>query len=214
MNEIAFKRGDIWRAIIASEIVAALSIPILQNLKILKILQELGIDISVFLFFWALLVPAVALVELKFFHLLAKRKNRPGFWQLGKYGIIGMLNTVLNAGIFNFLIFVTDIAVGVLVDVFWIAAFVITVINSFFWNKYWAFEEREAEGTTSEAIKFFGTSTIIAALNTLLVHLVVNVIGAPAGVDSKIWANVAIAFAIIVATLGNFFAYKFFVFKK
>jgi hypothetical protein len=34
------------------------------------------------------------------------------------------------------------------------------------------------------------------------------------GIDPKVWANIALASTIITAFFGNFFGYKFIVFKK
>lgn len=167
-----------------------------------------------FSFFWIIFIPIGAILALYFFYLLAKYKNRIGFFQLGKYGIIGVLNTFFNAGIYNLLIFITDISSGLILDSFFVVAFVITVVNSFLWNKYWSFEERGVENIKSEAIQFFGISAFVALINIALLHIIVNIIGAPADFDPKIWANVALVFTIIVAFLGNFFGYKYLVFRK
>lgn len=212
--DIKMAKKDFWLAILAGEIVAWLSLPTLKNLKILGILAERGIGLTGFVIFWAIFIPFGAIVGLGAFYFLAKYKNRIGFFQLGKYGVIGMLNTFLNAGVFNLLIFITDISAGITVDLFFIITFVVTIINSFIWNKYWSFEERKTETITDEALKFFGVSAAVAIINIGILHLTVNVIGTPAGLDSKIWANIALAFTIITAFFGNFFSYKFIVFKK
>lgn len=209
---IKLRRKDFWLAILAGEASAWLSLPILKNLKIFDILSERGIGAIGFSVFWIIFIPIGAISGLYFFYLLAKYKNRVGFFQLGKYGIIGVLNTTLNAGIYNFFIFITDIASGLTVDLFFVTAFIITVANSFFWNKFWSFEEREMENIKTEAVKFFSVSTAVAAINAVILHTIVNVIGAPVGVDPKIWANVALGFTIITAFLGNFFSYKYIVF--
>ena len=212
--EILFLKKDFWLAILAGEIVAWLSLPTLKNLKILDIIVAWGIGLAGFVIFWAIFVPLGALTGLGIFYLLAKYKNRIGFFQLGKYGVIGVLNTFINAGVYNLLIFITDISTGIMVDLFFVATFTVTVINSFFWNKFWSFEERSIEAITSEAFKFFSVSAIVAVVNIAILHFIINTIGAPAGLDPKIWANVALAFTIITAFLGNFFGYKFIVFKK
>ena len=212
--EILFSKKDFWLAVLAGEIVAWLSLPTLKNLKILDILTARGINLTSFVIFWAIFIPLGAIAGLGAFYFLAKYKNRVGFFQLGKYGVIGTLNTLLYAGIYNLLIFITDIATGLTIDLFAVVAFIITVTNSFFWNKYWAFEDKKTETFKEEAIKFFIVSSLVAIINISIIHITVNIIGAPAGFDSKIWANVALVFAIIVAFLGNFFGYKYIVFNK
>ena len=212
--EIKYTKRDFWLTILAGEIVVWLSLPTLKNIKVLELLAKWGIGLKLFVVFWAFFVPASAILGLYLFYLAAKRKNQIGLLQMGKYGVIGVLNTFLNAGVYNFLIFITNIALGFTVDLFFVVAFVITVTNSFFWNRYWTFEKTGTETVGKDAFQFFFVSSVVAVLNTGLLHLIINVIGAPAAIDPKIWANVALIFAIIVAFFGNFFGYKFLVFKK
>ena len=212
--EIKYTKKDFWLAILAGELVTWLSLPTLKNLKILELLAKWGIGLKPFMIFWALFIPAGAILGLYLFYLIAKYKNKIGFLQLGKYGIIGVLNTLLNAGVYNILIFITNIASGFTVDSFFIIAFIITVINSFFWNRYWTFERTGTETVSKDAFQFFFISTAVAIINFSILHLIINVIGVPTGLDPKIWANIALAFTVIVAFFGNFFGYKFIVFKK
>lgn len=212
--ELLFTKKDFWLAILAGEIVAWLSLPTLKNLRILDILTAREINLTGFIIFWAIFIPLGAIAGLSVFYFLAKYKNRIGFFQLGKYGVIGVLNTLINAGVYNLLIFITDISAGITIDLFFAVAFIVTIINSFFWNKYWSFEERKTETMAAEALKFFSVSAAVAIVNIVILHLIINIIGAPAGLDPKIWANIALASTIITAFLGNFFGYKFIVFKK
>lgn len=212
--EIKYTKKDFWLAVLAGEIVAWLSLPILKNLKILDILSAREISLTGFVIFWAIFIPLGAIAGLGAFYFLAKYKNRVGFFQLGKYGVIGVLNTFLSAGIYNFLIFITNIASGFTVDSFFIVAFIITVTNSFFWNRYWTFEQIGTETVGKDAFQFFFVSGIVAIINIGILHIIVNVIGAPVNIDLKIWANIALALTIITAFFGNFFGYKFIVFKK
>ena len=211
--ETKFTKKDFWLAILAGEASAWLSLPILKNLKIFDILAERGINATSFSIFWIIFIPIGAISALNFFYFLAKYKNRVGFWELGKYGVIGVLNTFLNAGVYNFFIFITNISSGFTLDLFFVIAFFITVTNSFLWNKFWAFEEKKVENIKTEAIQFFGISAIVATINAIILHIIVNVIGAPIGIDPKIWANVALGLTIITAFLGNFFSYKYIVFS-
>lgn len=210
--EIKFTKKDFWLAILAGEIIALISLPTLKNLKVLDFLAERGIGLTGFVIFWAIFIPLGAIAGLGAFYFLAKYKNRIGFWELGKYGVVGVLNTFLNAGVYNLLIFITDVSYGLALDSFFVIAFVITVTNSFFWNKFWSFEEKDIESIKKEAIQFFSISAAVALINASILHVIVNIIGAPAGLDQKIWANVALSFTIITAFLGNFFSYKYIVF--
>src|SRR3989304_6599270 len=174
---INLTKKDIWLALLAGEIVAWLSLPTLKNLKVLDILAGYEINLIPFIIFWAIFVPLGALAGLVTFYFIGKVKNRVGFFQLGKYGVIGVLNTLLNAGIYNLLIFMTDISSGLVLDSFFVVAFIITVANSFFWNKYWSFEEKKSENIKSEAVQFFSVSAAVAVINIALLHMIVNAIG-------------------------------------
>ncbi|PIR91115.1 hypothetical protein COU02_01130 [bacterium (Candidatus Gribaldobacteria) CG10_big_fil_rev_8_21_14_0_10_37_46] len=105
-------------------------------------------------------------------------------------------------------------ASGFTVDSFFVVAFVLAVTNSFFWNRYWTFEKTGTETVGKDAFQFFFVSTVVAVINIGILHTIVNIIGAPANIDLKIWANIALFFTIITAFFGNFFGYKFLVFKK
>src|SRR3989344_2257454 len=211
--EIIYTKKDFWLAILAGELITWLSLPTLKNLQVLDALARLGIGLNLFVFFWALFVPIGAVSGLYFFYFIAKHKNTIGFLQMGKYGVIGVLNTLLNAGIYNILIFTTNIASGFIVDLFFVVAFIITVTNSFFWNRYWTFKQAGVETVGKDAFQFFFVSAVVAIINIGILHIVINVIGAPAGIDQKIWANIGLAFTVITAFLGNFFGYKYLVFK-
>ena len=132
----------------------------------------------------------------------------------GKYGAVGILNVFLSLGIFNFLVWTTGIAAGWRADVFIAAAFVITVTHSFFWNKFWVFESGNTEKAKKEYAKFFLVTGTTSGLNTVLFHIIVNIIGAPANISPTLWANVALVSLIPVSVLGNFAGYKFLVFKS
>lgn len=147
-------------------------------------------------------------------HLLAPAKaflqSHP---ETPRYALIGILNTLVNAGVFNLFLFTTNITRGPLVPIFSLIAFWVSVVHSFFWNKFWVFKNNSK--STHYQLALFGIVTTGTALITSgVVHVVVNVIGAPPGFSPILWANVAIVVIIPVAFLCNFFGVKFLVFRK
>ena len=70
------------------------------------------------------------------------------------------------------------------------------------------------EKIKKEYLVFFAVSAAVAFLNVFLLHILVNIIGAPRGIESRVWANIAYFSLIPVSFFGNFFGYKIFVFKK
>jgi glycosyltransferase involved in cell wall biosynthesis/putative flippase GtrA len=211
---IVFSKTDFWRTCVIGEAIAILAIPVLQNLKVFEILAlHNGGFLLTAIGLWLLLLPFAVVVGLYFAYRLGLWW-RPSIFQVGKYGLIGVLNTFLSVGILNLFIWITDIARGPQFIVFTIIAFAITITHSFFWNKFWTFQAHDTKSGKTEYVRFFTITSATSLLNIFLLHIIVNVIGAPIGIDPKIWVNIAFAALIPIAFLGNFFGYKIFVFKR
>lgn len=112
------------------------------------IARNLDFEISVFGFgaglFWgfaAILFPVLALFCVYVSYLIGKRFLV--FFQAAKFSLVGALNTFVDLGVLNLLIFVTGISAGVFYSVFKGISFIIAVINSYFWNKFWVFAPLE-----------------------------------------------------------------------
>lgn len=212
-DKILFSKMDVCGAIIAGVLIALLSLPVLKNVGFFELSIVQGKwPTYLFLILWLIVMPLVSVSGLFASYRLAMYKW-PIVFKLGKYGLIGSLNTFLSMGIFNFFILVTGIAAGWLIDVFLAIAFTITITHSFFWQKFWTFGANNTNNGRTEYIKFFTVTTTTSLLNIFLLHIIINTIGAPQGVDLKVWANIAFVVLIPISFLGNFFGYKFFVFK-
>jgi putative flippase GtrA len=137
----------------------------------------------------------------------------PVLLQIAKFVAVGGLNTLLDLGILNTLIFLSGIAAGWWYSIFKGISFIVAVINSYFWNKYWTFG---ASGTASikEFSQFFVVSLIGFGINIGLASFVVNVMGSPEGISPERWANIGAISATIASLIWNFVGYKFIVFKK
>jgi putative flippase GtrA len=141
-------------------------------------------------------------------------KIRGFFFQLSKFGLIGVTNTVIDLGIYNLLIFMSDVSSGYLIAVFKSFSVLAAIVNSYIWNKFWSFEKKEVSNFGEEFTQFLLVSLVGLLLNVGITALVVNVIGAPAGMAEKTWANIGGLTASILVLTWNFIGYKFFVFKK
>lgn len=135
--------------------------------------------------------------------------------QAVKFVLVGGLNTVIDFGVLNLLIFTTSIASGFGYAAFKGISFVAAVINSYFLNKFWTF--KSAGNSGKEFSQFFLVSLIGFGINVGVASLVVNAIANPfgfSGISDKIWANVGALAATFCAMAWNFIGYKFIVFKK
>ena len=136
------------------------------------------------------------------------------FKQFGKYTAIGFTNAAIDFGVFNLLIALTGKALGLAFPVFKGISFLVAVTNSYFWNKYWAFEAGESRGGKPEAIKFFIINVIAIVINIGIGSLIANGIGPVSGFSDKIWANMAAVFGSAVALIFSFICFRLVVFKR
>lgn len=132
--------------------------------------------------------------------------------QAVKFVLVGGLNTLIDLGVLNLLIFTTGIANGFGYSAFKGISFIVAVINSYFLNKFWTFKSAGKSG--KEFSQFFMVSLIGFGVNIGVASLVVNIIGVQFGITPKIWANVGALAATFAAMAWNFIGYKFFVFKR
>ncbi|MBI2676474.1 MAG: GtrA family protein [Candidatus Yanofskybacteria bacterium] len=136
------------------------------------------------------------------------------FNQFGKYVAIGFTNAAIDFGVFNLLIALTGKALGLAFPVFKGISFLVAVTNSFFWNKYWAFEAGESHGGKSEAVKFFAVNLVTIAINVGIASFVANGVDPFFNLSDKAWANVAAVFGAAVALMFSFIGFRLIVFKK
>ncbi len=139
---------------------------------------------------------------------------RSFFFQLSKFGLIGVSNTVIDLGIYNLFIFMSDVSSGYLIAVFKSFSVLIAIVNSYVWNKFWSFEKKDVANMGEEFTQFLLVSLTGLLLNVGITAFVVNLIGAPADISDKTWANIGGLTASILVLTWNFVGYKFFVFKK
>jgi dolichyl-phosphate beta-glucosyltransferase len=129
-----------------------------------------------------------------------------------RYAIVGVFNTALNLAIFNSLIWVSGITYGPFITIFSLITFIIVISVSFFLNAIWVFNKRDKIAPSGYA-RFFLVSGITALVNIAIVHVLVNVVGAPIGISSHAWANIALIGTVVISVLGNFVGYKFFTYR-
>ncbi|MBP9698109.1 MAG: GtrA family protein [Candidatus Moranbacteria bacterium] len=176
---------------IFSNLALKLPVPIVIFVPLLALLSALGIAVGYFL-----------------------SKIRSFFFQLAKFGLIGVANTVVDLGIYNLFIYLSDVSSGYLIVVFKSFSVLAAIVNSYVWNKFWSFEKKEVHNVGEEFTQFLMVSLVGLLLNVGITAFVVNVISAPAGMADKTWANIGGLTASILVLTWNFIGYKFFVFKK
>lgn len=194
---------DIVLALIVGFLTGALAIPVVINLGIairipLLLLPFIGAE----LFAAALL--AACLVALRV----------PSFFEFTKFAVVGVLNSGVDFGILNALMLITGHASGSAFLAFKSISVTLGVINSYIWNKYWTFSAAKSSDARRELVSFMVVTLIAVGVNVAGADVIVNVIGAPSGISSKLWANIGAISGAGLTLFTNFFGYKFFVFRK
>jgi len=124
--------------------------------------------------------------------------------QLIKFGLVGLAGTIIDVGVLNLLHQVFAVMVYLAATI----SFTLAVINNFLLNKYWTFKDKEAYRTKShiQFFQFIFVSVIGLLINLGLMYLLIEYFG--------FWFNWAKLGAIIVVLFWNFFANKFWTFRK
>ena len=132
--------------------------------------------------------------------------------QFIKFLLVGVLNTGIDFGVLNLLMFSTGITSGIYYSVFKAISFICGVTNSYIWNKRWTFKKGKSL-EKKEFSKFFIISLMSFGVNICVASILVNIIGPIGGISPYVWANISALAAAGFTTLINFFGYKYLVFK-
>jgi len=187
-------------AAISSVIIGFLTIPTINNLPLPEAFVSLG-TLNVAMLMGALTMGGYIVAE-----LLGRILSV--FKQIGKFAVVGVLNTVLDFAVLNVLITMSGVSEGTLASVFKGISFIVAVVNSYYWNKHWTFNFKGK--VEREFLQFFVISLIGFGLNVGAFSLVVNVVGA----GGPLWANIGALAGTVAGFTWNFLGYKFIVFKS
>jgi putative flippase GtrA len=134
--------------------------------------------------------------------------------QAARFFLVGTLNTFVDLGVLNGLMWISGIYSGIFYSIFKGLSFLAASTNSYFWNKHWTFEKKEEVFAHQEYFKFLVIVSIGFLINVGIASFIVNVIGPQFGISEELWANVGAFVAVFFAWMWNFTGAKFIVFKK
>lgn len=125
------------------------------------------------------------------------------FFEIAAYGIIGVLTTIIDYGVYWLL--VNILAVNYIIAN--IAAWVTAVTFAFPMNKVFVFKSRKwsLDLVKSECVTFISSRMITGILETLLLYLLVDIV--------ELNKNYAKIIALIIFTITNYLIGKFVVFN-
>ncbi len=204
------KKSDIIYPLIIGEGIALIFLGILKYSP--KYLPEMPSLIIKPVGYFPIILPLLSILGVFVASFLARKI--PTLFQLAKFALVGALNTFIDLGILIFLLTIFGVTAGLLYSVSKGFSFSCSVVNSYFWNKFWTFGKKETGVEVKEFGKFFLIAGIGFLLNVGVASFVVNIIGLQFGLSAEIWALVGAFIAIICVFMWNFLGYKFIVFKK
>ena len=215
------KKTDYLYSIIIAEADAWLILGILKllNFNLKNILAKIGPGASAHFASIDLIIKtlpiSLPILAVIFIAIMAFFKERAlALFQFSKFALVGTLNTFIDLGVLNFLMFVSGLNAGWSYVVFKAISFTSAVTNSYFWNKFWSFEKKETKAEISEYSKFYIITAIGLFINVSTAALIVNFVSPKFGLSPKMWANVGAILAVAASFLWDFLSAKFLVFKK
>lgn len=140
-----------------------------------------------------------------------------GFIKLARFGIVGVLNTLVDILSFVAIIFFFGLTGGIGFVLAKMAAFIIANINSFIWNKLWVFDESKTSANESGAkqfTSFFAVSVLGLLINAIAFAAISYLLTLLISLDPVVLGVISVILAALVSMAWNFVGYKCFVFEK
>jgi len=199
------EKKDILAAFVIGELCALVVLLTLNFLEVPSLVKDLAK-------FLPIILPLLSILGIYIVSLFKERM--PVLFQAGKSFLVGISNTFIDFGILSVLMETFGIFAGWPYVVFKGISFSFATINSYFWNKFWAFEKRKTKETLKETSQFYLITFGGLLINLGISSFVVNIIGPQFGLEIKLWAYIGAFAAVFFGFLWNFLGYKFIVFKK
>jgi putative flippase GtrA len=140
-------------------------------------------------------------VALPFHHRVRLGVRRPQNWlQLVRFAAVGATGYVVNLGVFAVCVHLLSIDYHLAA----VIAFVISVVNNFWWNRHWTFDARH-DHAARQGARFFAVSLVAFGFQYLVLVLLVS--------DAGMFKVGAQAIAIAAATPLSFIGQKLWSFK-
>ena len=127
--------------------------------------------------------------------------------ELAKFGVIGVINIIIDLGLYNLLI---DGPMPTKVTAAKIVSGSVATLFAWVGNRYWTFRHRRNRPVHHEVVLFFGVNGLALAVSVLWVAFAHYVLG----LEGKFWLNFNAMFGIGLGTIIRFWAYKQLVFRN
>lgn len=123
-----------------------------------------------------------------------------------KFAVIGGLNVLLNAAVFNLLLTVPAFENGQLKAK--VVATCVAIVSSYFMNRHWTYKDRDKSAAHREFVLFL----VFNAIGMVIELAVMGITKYWFGLTSVLALNVAVFVGLGLGTVFRFFTYRRFVF--
>lgn len=135
------------------------------------------------------------------------------FNQFGRYAAVGFTNAAVDFGVLYLLIWIFEVSGGLPYVIFKTLSFIVAVVHSYFWNKYWVFEAG-GRADRAQMVKFFAVNILATIVNVTMAALVVSLVPPAFNLGAEAWAGVGAMAGSATALIFNFVGFRLVVFKK
>ena len=133
--------------------------------------------------------------------------------QVFRFGVVGALNTVVDLGVLNALIFSTHRGrTGAIFALYKAIAFSCAVLNSYLLNRSWTFQRVGSKSQTVEGAQFLFISILGSVVNVGSSWYVATFARPFSELNPSLWPSVAALVGTAFSLGFNFIGYKFWVF--
>lgn len=208
-------KKDYYFGIVAGLLIGLLALPVLNATK-----SELFSKIGYYVLPFFLIFTPLGLIVANFIG-----RKIAVVWQIGKFGVIGVLNTLVDWGVLASLIFlfrklfkidsVDLLFIGItFYSLYKSVSFIVAVINSYYWNKYWTFAQGAVQKSKNEFLQFLAVSVVGFIINVGVSSYIFGAISPLGELNNDQWGIVGAAIGSALGLIWNFVGYKFIVFKE
>jgi putative flippase GtrA len=132
--------------------------------------------------------------------------------EAGKFFLVGAFSAVVDIKVYQ--IFAGLLAVVLASSLISKAiSFLVATAVKYGGNKIWVFEKNGKDGIKKEIIQFTVITTVGMVIDVFIFYCATHYFQ-PANAPVRIWTEISIIIAALVAAVWNFLGYKFIVFKK
>ena len=140
---------------------------------------------------------------------LVRIAQKPGVRQLAKFGLVGISSTIVNFAVLNLMLIVLHQNKYAAVTV----AFLVSVINGYFWNRRWTFKNAPTKAVHTQFTQFLLVNLVSWGLDLLFVRLISVPLESDFHISMVKATNLAQLVATGVLVFWNYFANRLWTFK-